>query len=950
MNKPLTVPMPPSSRLTPASRITAFYIFVGALWVPVTDQLLAISVNDTATLSFIQTIKGWAFILVTAAMLYLLIRRSMLLRRSQQALWEEHAQLSAVLENTSDAVFLKDLQGRYRMINPAGARFLDKSVEEVIGKDDSELLSLATAQALQAEDRLVITSGEPRTSEAIITTTTGTRIYSSTKTPYRDPAGRIIGVFGIARDISKRKEAEAAAQQTQDELERRVKARTTELEAANAALLAQISERQRAEAEIDRLNRTLKQRLDELQTLLDVAPVGIAVAQDPKARLISINPAGAAMLGIERHDNASKSGSEAGRLPFKIFRDGRELAPDELPMQYAMTHDVAIRDLELNVVHNDGRILTLFEYASPLHDEQGKVRGCLGVFVDITRRKRTEEALRASEERFRILASHAPVGIFMADAQGNCVLVNECWCKMTGLSPEQAQGSGWSAAIHPEDKERCLAEWRAATTAGRKFALEYRYLTPTGTVTWLYGSAIALHNPMGQVTGYLGTVVDITERKAYESRLRYQANYDGLTQLPNRTLLQDRLEHAIAHAQRIRHVMAVLFLDLDRFKTVNDSLGHAAGDALLKAVAARLTTCVREGDTVARLGGDEFVIVLEELPQADLATLLACKVLEVMKAHFTLAGQEFFVNCSIGISLFPKDGQDGPTLLKNADTAMYRAKERGRNMIQFYAAEMNARAFERLTLENGLRHALEAGELMLHYQPQVDLASSQIIGMEALLRWRHLKLGMIAPAEFIPLAEATGLIVPIGEWVLKTACAQIRAWQEAGLPALTVAVNLSTRQFMQAGLTDKIAEILTETGLDAHYLELEITESLLMQDVQGAIDIMRTLKARGVKLAIDDFGTGYSSLTYLKRFPVDRLKIDQSFVRDITTDPDDAAITQAVIAMAHSLRLKVIAEGVETEAQLAFLRSRDCNEAQGFHFSRPLPPDEATAWLLSNAM
>lgn len=271
-------------------------------------------------------------------------------------------------------------------------------------------------------------------------------------------------------------------------------------------------------------------------------------------------------------------------------------------------------------------------------------------------------------------------------------------------------------------------------------------------------------------------------------------------------------------------------------------------------------------------------------------------------------------------------------------------------MIQFYAAEMNARAFERLTLENGLRHALEAGELMLHYQPQVDLASSQIIGMEALLRWRHLKLGMIAPTEFIPLAEATGLIVPIGEWVLKTACAQIRAWQEAGLPALTVAVNLSTRQFMQAGLTDKIAEILTETGLDAHYLELEITESLLMQDVQGAIDIMRTLKARGVKLAIDDFGTGYSSLTYLKRFPVDRLKIDQSFVRDITTDPDDAAITQAVIAMAHSLRLKVIAEGVETEAQLAFLRSRDCNEAQGFHFSRPLPPDEATAWLLSNAM
>jgi len=555
-----------------------------------------------------------------------------------------------------------------------------------------------------------------------------------------------------------------------------------------------------------------------------------------------------------------------------------------------------------------------------------------------------QRVLEAERQRYQEWFDLAPDGYLMTDPNGLIWEVNRAAAALLNTSREVLIGKPLAAVTVEGDRKRLIKMLNRLQKG--KVVCEFELLVkPQSNPPLPVALSVAAMPDAGGRLSLRWLLRDLTERKSYEAQLAYQANYDSLTQLPNRTLLQDRLKHAIAHARRTRRLMAVLFLDLDRFKMVNDSLGHAAGDALLKAVAIRLRTSVREGDTVARLGGDEFVIVLEELPQADLATLGACKVLEIMKAPFTLAGQEFFVNCSIGISLFPKDGQDGPTLLKNADTAMYRAKERGRNMIQFYAAAMNARAFERLTLENGLRHALEAGELMLHYQPQVDLVSSQIIGMEALLRWRHLKLGMIAPAEFIPLAEETGLIVPIGEWVLKTVCAQIRAWQEAGLPALPVAVNLSARQFMQAGLAEQVAGILAATGLKANQLELEITESLLMKDVEGAVDTLRIFKAMGVGLAIDDFGTGYSSLNYLKRFPIDRLKIDQSFVRDITIDSDDAAIALAVIAMAHSLRLKVIAEGVETAAQLDFLRSRHCDEMQGYYFSRPLPAEEIAALL-----
>ncbi|MEO5657153.1 MAG: EAL domain-containing protein, partial [Nitrospiria bacterium] len=432
-----------------------------------------------------------------------------------------------------------------------------------------------------------------------------------------------------------------------------------------------------------------------------------------------------------------------------------------------------------------------------------------------------------------------------------------------------------------------------------------------------------------------------------EERLRYLAHRDALTGLPNRTLLHDRLRQAIAQSQRTGAAMALFFLDLDRFKAINDTLGHVIGDLLIQAVAERLTGCVRESDTVARFGGDEFTIVVTNLAQGADAAKVAQKILDALSKPFLLGGPELFITTSIGITLFPGDEESIDGLLRNADAAMYRAKESGRNAYQFYAAEMNDHAVERLALENSLRHALERGEFLVHYQPQVDLGTGRISGAEALLRWRHPELGLISPARFVPIAEDTGLITPIGEWILRAAAEQGQAWRTAGLGPMRMAVNLSARQFTDRGLIQTIARVLGETGFPADSLDLELTESTIMHNAQATIATLHELKRMGVRFSIDDFGTGYSSLSYLKRFPIHILKIDPSFVRDVATNGTDAAIATAIIALAHSLHLTVIAEGVETQEQLEFLRANGCNEIQGFLFSRPLTAEAFTTLLKS---
>jgi diguanylate cyclase (GGDEF)-like protein len=431
------------------------------------------------------------------------------------------------------------------------------------------------------------------------------------------------------------------------------------------------------------------------------------------------------------------------------------------------------------------------------------------------------------------------------------------------------------------------------------------------------------------------------ERKRYQEELERQANYDGLTGLPNRHLLNDRLNQAV-FAQRHQRSISVVFIDLDHFKVINDSLGHNAGDEVLRHVAERLRLAVRDGDTVARIGGDEFVLILADQTKEDVIFRAMNRIIGKVSEPITIGTREFNITCSAGISVHPQDGADVETLLQNADAAMYRAKAHGRNNFQFYTSEMNALANERLSMEHSLRRALERKEFLIYYQPRINLKTGEIDGVEALLRWQHPEYGLVLPGRFIPLAEETGLIVPIGEWVLRTACAQNRAWQESGLPPVAVSVNLSARQFWGGGLARMVSAALAETRSNPLHLELELTESMVMHDAETVIATLRELKALGVQLSVDDFGTGYSSLSYLKRLPVDALKIDGAFVRDIDAggDSDSGILAKAIISLGHSLRLKVVAEGAETSEQVEFLRTQLCDEVQGYYFGRPMPADD----------
>ena len=431
------------------------------------------------------------------------------------------------------------------------------------------------------------------------------------------------------------------------------------------------------------------------------------------------------------------------------------------------------------------------------------------------------------------------------------------------------------------------------------------------------------------------------ERKRYQEQLEYQANYDALTGLPNRNLLHDRLRQSV-YAQRFVRSIGVVFLDIDHFKFVNDSLGHNMGDKLLQKVAERLLGAVRDGDTVARLGGDEFILILNDQTGQEVIYRAMQRIINKIAEPIEIEGQELLVTCSAGISLYPQDGADVETLLKNADAAMYRAKEKGRNNFQFYTAEMNRQVNERLKMEASLRRALERNELEVYYQPRIDVASGALVGCEALLRWQHPERGLLLPERFIGLAEETGLIVPIGEWVLKSACAQMRSWQKNGAAPIAVSVNLSMRQFRQEGLAGAVDEALRHSGLDPRLLEMELTESLVMQDTEAAIRVLGRLREIGVELSVDDFGTGHSSLSYLTRLPISALKIDQSFVQHVkgTGNPDEGIVAQAIISLAHNLKLKVVGEGVESGAQFEFLKKHACDEVQGYYFGVPMPPDE----------
>ncbi|MBL8375408.1 EAL domain-containing protein [Accumulibacter sp.] len=699
-------------------------------------------------------------------------------------------------------------------------------------------------------------------------------------------------------------------------------------------------------------------------------------------------------------------------------------------------------------------------------------------------RKATRDALQASELRFRAMSDASPLGIFVSDVQGDCVYTNAAYQRISGLTFEETLGTKWSTAIHPDDRQRVLAEWRDAAGSGAPFQTEFRFLQPDERVVWarvnsaamndglaangrvktvedisqrkavefalraveealfeereraqvtldsigdavlttdlqgkvtylnlaaevmtgwsredalgrplsevfhiidgatrqaapnparraisenrtvglaadsllvrrdgcesaIEDSAAPIHNRDGRVAGAVIVFHDVSESRAMVLKMAHLAHHDFLTGLPNRVLLTERLSQAIGLARRRGKQVALLFVDLDYFKHINDSLGHAVGDLVLQSAALRLSACVRTTDTVCRQGGDEFVILLAEIEQPQDAALVAEKLLVALAEPQRIGQHEIHVTLSIGISVYPDDGVDTDAVMENADAAMYHAKASGRNNYQFFTAGMNSHAVRRLFVETGLRRALRQSEFRLHYQPQIDLASGTMTGTEALIRWLDPVLGLIEPEQFVPIAEECGLIVPIGRWVLREACRQVQSWLDSGLHAVPVAVNISALEFRHQGFVEGLALILKETGLAPRYLELELTESILMHNTESSGRVLASLKAMGVQLAIDDFGTGYSSLGYLKRFPIDTLKIDQSFVQDLATDTDDATIVSAVIGMGRNLKQRVIAEGVETQEQLAFLRTQRCEQGQGFFFNRPLPAEDFARLLVA---
>ncbi|MBI3045513.1 MAG: PAS domain S-box protein [Betaproteobacteria bacterium] len=741
-------------------------------------------------------------------------------KQAEEAVARERALLRTVVDALPDHVYVKDLDGRYLLVNETGLRIRGVTThEEVVGKTAADFAPAEVAKKFTEEDRWVVESGKPlvdreekAASRGNIGEAGDVKWHLTNKVPLRDAGGKVVGIVGVNRDVT----------------EQKLSARRREME------------------------HSVTRVLSESATVAEAMP-----------RLI-------------------RTMCEA--------------------MDWSYGAHWLWSDEEQNLVRT--------EYWSDF----------------------TPDFAGEDEEPWLKLRFRHPGG-----------LLRRAWLRKEPT---------WIVDI---DHEESFNRKRAALKFGLHSAFSFPVISGIETIGVMefFGREVRQPDEMlQQISGSIGRQIgQFIQRKRAEAALRESeeqfkqlAHYDVLTQLPNRALFYDRMKQALAQARRNQWTVGVMFIDLDRFKNVNDTLGHAVGDRLLQQVSERLAGAVRADDTVGRLGGDEFAIVLSNLSSAQDAGLVAQKIMASFDEPFELGGSEIYATASIGITLYPDDGTDQDALIRNADAAMYRAKQAGRNACHFYTSEMNAKALETLGLESSLRRALERKEFLLHYQPKVGLDTGAITGFEALLRWQRGE-ATVAPAEFIPILEETGLIVPVGEWVLKSVCRQLKQWERDGVAALPVAVNLSARQFQRKNLAATVGEVLQEAGVDPALIELELTESLLMSEAEEAVETLRQLKSLGVRLAVDDFGTGYSSLAYLKRFPLDALKIDRSFIRDAVSDPDDAAIACTIISLAHSLKLKVVAEGVETEGQYCFLKSNGCDEMQGYYFARPMPVEECTRAL-----
>lgn len=815
-------------------------------------------------------------------------------RRAQEETMRAQVFLNSVIENIPHMVFVKDAEDlRFVSVNKAAEQLLGRTRAELVGRSDYDFFPREQADFFTSKDRDVLASGNMLDipDEPVETPGQGLRYLRTKKLPVVDAAGRSRYLLGISEDVTERRQTEEA----------------------------------------------LRRSYAEIEDLYNHAPCGYQ-SLDSEGRIVRINDTQLAWLGYRRDEIVE-------RTVFADLLTGRSRSTFDSGFARLKTAG-SVRDLELEVLRKDGSVLLGLFSATAIHDAHGNYVACRATLFDITERKRVEENLHLAEKVF----AHSSEGVLITDRDKRILSVNSAFTAITGYEPAEVLGER-PGMLKSDMHDRAF--YRRMRRALREKGFWSGEVWDRRKDGGLYPSRLTINavndKRTSAVTHYIALFSDITERKASEEHIRRLAQYDFLTNLPNRVLFDDRLVQTLASAKRHNKLFAVMFLDLDRFKNVNDSLGHRAGDRLLQQVAERLRGALRESDTVCRQGGDEFVILLSEINYAEDVAYVAHKVIQTVSQPYQLQDRELVVTASVGISVFPDDGGDPDTLLKNADSAMYHAKSTGRNNYQFFASEMNERSFEALVLENALRRALERNEFELHYQPMLNTDTGRVVGMEALIRWHHPELGLVSPCKFIPVAEDSGLILPIGEWVVREACRQNKALQETGLCELPVSVNLSALQFRQHDIVEVVAEALAACDLEPRYLELEVTESAMVEDIERVIATLHGFRSLGVSLAVDDFGTGYSSLSYLKRFPIDKLKVDQSFVRDISTDPNDAAICGAVISLARSLHLAVVAEGVETEAQRAFLREHGCAVIQGFYVSRPMGFDDLTEYLRVNA-
>jgi diguanylate cyclase (GGDEF)-like protein/PAS domain S-box-containing protein len=803
-------------------------------------------------------------------------------KQTEMALKEHEELLHSVVNNAPLIIWAVDCNGVFTLSDGKGLADLGLEPGGVVGRSVFDIYA-GQHEVTEAMNRAL--AGERFVQDLTI----GDRTYESHYTPLRDSQGTVASVLGVSVDVTERRHVEQALEESE---------------------------------------RKYRELVSEAASII--------LRWDTDGNVTFFNEFAQEFFGFREDEILGRN--VVGTIVPETEFTGRDLA---LLMQAICKDPSQFEYNENENIKRNGERVWIAWKNKPIFDHNGKLVELLSVGIDITSRKRAEIQLRQHASALQQTAD----SVTITNRDGVIEYVNPAFENTTGYRSDEVIGRRpniMKSGVHKPAFYQNL--WRTILK-GNVFSDIIVNRRKDGSLYYEEKTITPLKDENGNITHFISTGKDITERMQTQERLQYLAHHDVLTSLPNRALFTDRLEHALALSRGNERPLALLFLDLDRFKIINDTLGHAAGDRALQVVAERLRQCVRKGDTVARLGGDEFAIILEDADAAEHVAPIARKVLETMTQPLLLNGQEYVLTTSIGICIFPGDGENGEILLKNADIAMYRAKEKGRNSYQFYSSDMGVKAFERLNLETSLRRALAQEEFLLYYQPQVNAITGRIIGAEALLRWQHPELGLIGPTEFVPILEDTGLIVPVGEWVVHTACRQAAAWQSSTGEPIRISVNLSPRQFDSTDLADMISRGVESSGLAPKLLEIEVTENVLMRHNLNIIDTFLALDALGVRLSLDDFGTGYSSLSYLKRFPFDNIKIDRSFVRDLPQDLDDAAIVHAIIGMAASLGLQVIAEGVETEAQLAFLTEHDCQFYQGFLFSQPVPADEFQALL-----